>query len=109
MLKFIGRQMTILCTAAALCLATAVTAYAGINNTQNNPEVFVDGTKVNGVGVAGMTPSEAKERIESFYQGSYSLTLTDREGNKDTIRDVDIQLKVRVGEEVRHSYGDPVQ
>ena len=51
MLKFIGRQMTILCTAAALCLATAVTAYAGINNTQNNPEVFVDGTKVNGVGV----------------------------------------------------------
>lgn len=98
MLKFIGRQMTILCTAAALCLATAVTAYAGINNTQNNPEVFVDGTKVNGVGVAGMTPSEAKERIESFYQGSYSLTLTDREGNKDTIRDVDIQLKVTVGE-----------
>ena len=96
MLRSIHRQMIILC-AAAFCLLGGLSSYAGVMNTQNNPEVFVDGTKINGVGVAGMTPSEAKERIESFYQGSYTLTLTDREGNRETIRDVDIQLSAALG------------
>ena len=32
---------------------------------------FVPGTKVNGVGLGGLTMDEAKARIEGFYAGEY--------------------------------------
>ena len=98
MVKTLGRRMVILCMAAMFSFCIGTAAYGGVNNTQNNPEVFVDGTKVNGVGVAGLTPGEAKTQIEAFYQGSYTLTIVDQKGNKESIRDQEIGLSVTVGQ-----------
>lgn len=91
-------RQKILCITAIACLLWSVPSYGAIYNTQNNTEVFTGGTKVNGVGVAGMTPEEAKAQIEDLCGGSYTLTLIGADGQKETIRGQEIGLKAALGE-----------
>lgn len=51
---------------------------------------FVPGTKVNGVGIGGLTVEEAKNQIESFYGAQYNLTIVEKDGGKETIKGSDI-------------------
>ncbi len=60
--------LAVLCTLLSAGVCTA--AYG-----QENTETYVSGTKINQVGVAGMTPDQAREMVEAFYNGSYSLTV----------------------------------
>ena len=63
---------------------------------EDSTDRFVDGTVINGLGVTGMTTEEAKAFIESFYQGSYTLKIRDREGKQETIHDTDIGYSLKV-------------
>ena len=56
---------------AGICTA----AYA-----EENTGTYVSGTKINSVGVAGLTPEEAKSRVEAFYDDVYTLTIQGRNG-----------------------------
>ena len=47
---------------------------------------FVSGTKVNGVGIGGLTVEEAKVRIEGFYASEYNLTVSEKDGKTETIK-----------------------
>ena len=58
--------------AAVLVLAGA---FVSLADESGDTTRFVSGTKVNGVGVGGLTVDEAKARIEGFYAGEYNLTI----------------------------------
>lgn len=77
--------------AAAFAAYAAGTAYAAEDTTR-----FVSGTSINNVGVAGLTVEEAKSRIESYYNGSYTLKLTGENGKTGTIQDTDIAFSLHV-------------
>lgn len=49
------KQAMILCLSAALTVSSSFPALAAINNTHNNPDVYVSGTLINGVNTAGQT------------------------------------------------------
>ncbi len=93
---FFGQK--IFCMAAAACLLWSAPSYGALYNTQNNTEVFTGGTKINGVGVAGMTPDEAKAQIEELCGGGYTLTLIGADGRKEIIGGKEIGLKAALGE-----------
>ena len=59
-------------------------------------DTFVTGTRINGIGVGGLTEEEAKERIEGFYAGEYTLSIRKKGGGTDSIRGTDIGYKVTV-------------
>lgn len=51
---------------------------------------FVSGTKVNGIGIGGLTVEEAKKQIEGFYSAEYKLTIKENEGKTEVIKGSDI-------------------
>ena len=54
---------------------------------------FVPGTKVNGIGIGGLTVDEAKAQIESFYSAEYKLTIKERDGKTETLKGGDLGYK----------------
>ena len=80
---------------AALC-ALLVTGGVTAAYAQDDTGTFVSGTKINHVGVAAMTPAEAEERIESFYIGSYTLTIHGRDGAETSLSGPEIGYRVEV-------------
>ena len=54
---------------------------------QDDSARFVSGTKINSVGVGGLTPEEAKERIQGFYAGEYKLSIRKKDGTEDVSAD----------------------
>ena len=82
-------------TAAAFTASLAVTSLADQNADTTR---FVPGTKVNGVGIGGLTTDEAKTRIEGFYDGEYTLTIKERGDKEERIKGTDIGYKVTVPE-----------
>ena len=80
---------------AALC-ALLVTGGVTAAYAQDDTGTFVSGTKINHVGVAAMTPAEAEERIESFYNGSYTLTIHGRDGAETSLSGPEIGYRVEV-------------
>lgn len=79
--------------AAALAASLAMTALA---DQSADTTKFVPGTKVNGVGIGGLTTDEAKTRIEGFYAGEYTLTIKKRGGSEESIKGTDIGYQVVV-------------
>lgn len=73
--RTIGRMFVTALAAAALAAAFAVTSLA---DQDADTSRFVPGTRVNGVGIGGLTTDEAKTRIEGFYDGEYTLTIRRR-------------------------------
>ena len=69
MRKNVGKKKLLLTVLSALALSLAATigAFADESDTSR----LVSGTKINGIGVGGLTPDEAKSRIEGFYAGEY--------------------------------------
>ena len=68
---WMGRLAAVVMAAAVLVLAGA---FVSLADESGDTTRFVSGTKVNGVGVGGLTVDEAKARIEGFYAGEYNLT-----------------------------------
>ena len=68
MRKNVGKKKLLLTVLSALALSLAATigAFADESDTSR----LVSGTKINGIGVGGLTPDEAKSRIEVFMPGS---------------------------------------
>lgn len=92
MKKLLGRIFS-----AGAAVALFLTLSAGqVSAAEKNTDRFVDGTIINGLGVTGMTTEEAKNFIESFYQGGYSLRIVSREGTQEIIHDTDIGYRVTV-------------
>ena len=77
-----GRLAAAVMAAAVLVLAGA---FVSLADEGGDTTRFVSGTKVNGVGVGGLTVDEAKARIEGFYAGEYNLTIRERGGRQETI------------------------
>jgi len=90
-----GRLAAAVMAAAVLVLAGA---FVSLADEGGDTARFVSGTKVNGVGVGGLTVDEAKARIEGFYAGEYNLTIRERGGRQETIAGTDIGYKVEVPE-----------
>ena len=67
---------------------------------QDDSARFVSGTKINSVGVGGLTPEEAKERIQGFYAGEYKLSIRKKDGTEDVIQGKDIDYLVSVSEDI---------
>ena len=92
---WMGRLAAAVMAAAVLVLAGA---FVSLADESGDTTRFVSGTKVNGVGVGGLTVDEAKARIEGFYAGEYNLTIRERGGRQETIAGTDIGYKVEVPE-----------
>ena len=92
---WMGRLAAAVMAAAVLVLAGA---FVSLADEGGDTTRFVSGTKVNGVGVGGLTVDEAKARIEGFYAGEYNLTIRERGGRQETIAGTDIGYKVEVPE-----------
>ena len=90
-----GRLAAAVMAAAVLVLAGA---FVSLADESGDTTRFVSGTKVNGVGVGGLTVDEAKARIEGFYAGEYNLTIKERGGRQETITATDIGYRVEVPE-----------
>lgn len=80
MRKNVGKKKLLLTVLSALTLSLAATigAFADESDTSK----LVSGTKINGVGVGGLTPDEAKARIEGFYAGEYTLNIKEKGGKR---------------------------
>ena len=79
-------------TALTLSLAVTIGAFADESDTSR----LVSGTKINGVGVGGLTPDEATARIEGFYAGEYTLRIKEKGGKEESIKGSDIGYQVTV-------------
>lgn len=82
--------------AAACIVLSAMTVLAAQTADASR---FVSGTKVNGVRIGGLTVAEARERIEGFYAGEYTLTIKERGGAVETIKGTDIAYRVGISPE----------
>lgn len=80
---------------AVLCMALSTGTYTAAY-AQDESGTYVSGTKINQVGVAGMTPDQAKEMVEAFYNDSYSLTVTGKNGVQAVISGKDIGYRVEI-------------
>ncbi len=90
-----GKRLFAMTAAVLLLSVLAVfSVYAQTDDTTR----FVSGTKINGIGVGGMTTEEAKAQIESFYAQEYNLTVKKQDGGTDTVRGTDIDYRVVVPE-----------
>ena len=56
------KQMTVVCLSAVLSVSGSFLTQAAVYNNHNDPEVYVSGTRINGVNTAGWTPEESKDR-----------------------------------------------
>lgn len=86
------KQAMILCLSAALTVSSSFPAVAAINNTHNNPDVYVSGTLINGVNTAGQTPQEARTAIESAYGSEKTLTLVGKDGKEEVLSGSELGL-----------------
>lgn len=86
-----GKTVKLAATAMAFMVLLAMTVFA---DEKADASRFVPGTKVNGVGIGGLTVDEAKERIEGFYAGEYTFTIKKRGGSAETIQGTDIGYRV---------------
>jgi len=59
---------------------------------------FVPGTRVNGIGIGGLTVDEAKTQIEGFYSAEYKLTIKERDGKTETLKGSDVGYKAAAPE-----------
>lgn len=57
---------------------------------------FVPGTKINGIGIGGLTVDEAKNQIEGFYSSEYKLTIKEKGGKSEVIKGDQIGYKAVV-------------
>lgn len=85
-------------TAVAAAIFTASLAVTSLADQTVDTSRFVPGTRVNGVGIGGLTTDEAKTNIEGFYAGEYTLTIKKRGGSEETIKGTDIGYQVVVPE-----------
>ena len=94
MRKNVGKKKLLLTVLSALALSLAATigAFADESDTSR----LVSGTKINGIGVGGLTPDEAKSRIEGFYAGEYSLRIKEKNGKEESVKGSDIGYQVTV-------------
>ena len=90
--KMKSRFLLTVLSALTLSLAATVGAFADESDTSK----LVSGTKINGVGVGGLTPDEAKARIEGFYAGEYTLNIKEKGGKEESIKGSDIGYQVTV-------------
>lgn len=90
----IWKKLMIAGTVAAL--AVWLVPVSAIASAKDDVNRLVPGTVINGIPVSGMTPQDAKSYMEGFFNGNYTLKLQDKNGNKETIRDTDIGLKMQV-------------
>lgn len=67
----------------------------------DDSDKFVTGTKVNGVGIGGLTVEEAKAQIESFYSAQYNLTITEKGGKTEKIKGSDIGYQTSAPSELQ--------
>lgn len=95
-----GRLLMAASAAAAAAVILLSGTFASYADESGDTTRFVTGTKVNGVGIGGLTVDEAKDRIEGFYAGEYNLTLKERGGRKEVISGTDIGYKVAVPQEL---------
>ena len=94
-MEWVKKSAGVLLFSAALAL---MSGSAGITAFAEEENRFVKGTEVNGIGISGMTVEEAVTQIESFYNGGYTLTLTERGGKTEEIKGSQIGFKVTVPE-----------
>lgn len=92
--KFLTKSVILLMT-TAMCMVGNIAAYAD-TQADENPAVYVTGTTINGINVTGKTPEEAKGYMESYYAGSFELTIIDSSGRETKISNSDIQLSATV-------------
>lgn len=85
----IGKLLIVLLAAGSLQL----TVYG-----EENTEVFVPGTTVNGLGISGMTVEEAGSHIGNFYSNEYQLTIREKNGVTETIQGKDIGFGIGLPE-----------
>ncbi len=88
---------------AAAALGAAVffaAALSMVSLAEEGADTFVTGTRVNGIGIGGLDVEEAKERIEGFYAGEYTLSIRKQGGGQDQIKGTDIDYKVTVPQEL---------
>lgn len=83
-------------TAMAAGMAAVLLSMSSLADQDTDASKFVSGTKVNGVGISGLTLDEAKSRIEDFYNGEYTLTIKERGGTEEAIKGGDIGYKISV-------------
>ena len=76
MRKNVGKKKLLLTVLSALALSLAATigAFADESDTSR----LVSGTKINGIGVGGLTPDEAKRTMVGFYDGEYSIRIKEK-------------------------------
>ena len=100
MRKNVGKKKLLLTVLSALTLSLAATigAFADESDTSK----LVSGTKINGVGVGGLTPDEAKARIEGFYAGEYTLNIKEKGGKEESIKGSDIGYQVTVSGSIQN-------
>ena len=67
---------------------------------QEDASRFVDSTRINSVGVGGLTPEEARERIQGFYAGEYELSVIKRTGAGEVIRGEAIDYQVALTDDL---------
>ena len=68
---------------------------------------FVPGTRVNGIGIGGLTVDEAKTQIEGFYSAEYKLTIKERDGKTETLKGSDVGYKAAAPEGKEAGKGSP--
>ncbi len=78
---------------ALLCALLTVGGAAAVH-AEENTGTYVSGTKINSVGVAGLTPEEAKSRVESFYNSSYTLRILGKNDAESQVLGTDIGYRV---------------
>lgn len=92
-----GRTTGKIAKLAVTALAfTALWAMTVLADQTVDTSRFVPGTKVNGVGIGGLTVEEAREQIEGFYAGEYTFTIKERGGVTETVRGTDIAYSVGI-------------
>ena len=69
-----------------------------MNILADEKDAFVSGTKVNGLGISGMTVDEAKTYMEGFYAASYKLTIKEKNGKQQVIEGQEIGYQASFSE-----------
>ena len=95
MRKNVGKKKLLLTVLSALTLSLAATigAFADESDTSR----LVSGTKINGVGVGGLTPDEAKSKDRRLLcWGIYTSHIKEKGGKEESIKGSDIGYQVTV-------------
>lgn len=87
---------------ALFLAAVSLSAFFAVSSpgAQEDASRFVDGTRINSVGVGGLTPEEARERIQGFYAGEYELSVIKKDGSREVIRGEAIDYQVALTDDL---------